>query len=207
MDLSPTAQVLRSGYLQRRAMFYRASDGMEMTSLHPRWDGGVDSRGARHKGIWQKLGDYADSNRIDPLVWLGVLFAAEPVLGRIPLPSDFQNDVVLAKLRNAAADAKIDDEVAVRAGRLEVLREIAMRKQTSKLDGKELERGVIADSTLAFSALDRYFAAYVAEHYDLAAVFAVAAKAQYLRKREVYDRVFSSPKAAAAFRALLEVRP
>jgi hypothetical protein len=181
-----TGLALRHHYLQHRAMYSGVFEG----KLHPKWDGGVDSRGARHRGVWDKFGEYADTHRIDPAQWVSALFSMANEIGRMPWPSDLNMPAVLAKIAGNGK-ANLDERVReLRSDRLNFLREVALRCVATKLPEPEVTLAVIVDGSVPSSDFCRYAAAIVAGKVQLASKFFLKAKSQYQAWPEAYALAF-----------------
>ncbi len=93
---------------------------------------------------------------------------------------------------------------AIRAERMDFLREVATRMRGSGLSQAEVEAAVIVDPAASLSAFTRYVAAVASRRLQLAAVYFRSAKLQYLACPDAYDRVFSSGPTQLAVLALKE---
>jgi hypothetical protein len=178
----------------------------EAGSLHPKWDGGVDGRGVKHKGVWFGLAKYADDNQIDPVAWVSSLFDMSHVIGRMPWPTDLKREDVLRHLRSGQSIAIEDKVHQIRAERLWVVREVTLRVGLNKLAPKDAQAAVLIDASSPLSDFSRYVSAVIFGRLDVAFRYFFTARSQYLTCPEAYDRAFEKgTQANLAVAALREV--
>lgn len=197
-SLSESEARLRALYVQRRAIHMNTLRDAgqlgddECVKLHPKWDGGVDSRGTRHKSCWPKLAAFAEENRLDVGVWVAALFNIAHTFDHVPYPTDLLNKRVLEFTARYPKERAIDIKYGARTELLLVSKEIMFRRQQTKLPEALVVRQVLVDPTVEVSPLTRYVQAVSRKAFDIAQLCEAAAVTQYRTAPEPYREAFGS---------------
>lgn len=190
------AAQLRDIYLHRRnicARLLRESDMLSesetvfVKTLHPRYDGGTDSRNQNYKPIWPRLASTSLSENIPPRAWVETLFALAFLFDHVPRPDDLNNPSVLKKSKNWKQWRSQDVYYTVRTEMQNALQELWDRQIMTGLPAARVARTIAADPDLAVSALVRYVLVYKQKQGDLVALLEPMAVLQYMPMADVYD--------------------
>ncbi len=190
--LNGVASQIRENFISQRNLhtrILRESNMLDSSSgdtLHPRWDGGVDSRNVRHKPVWPKLAARAVSDNLNPSNWVSCLFRLAWIFDRVPTPNDLLNPEVLKKMTHWAEDSRLDVYFLVRTELINLAKEQWFREQNSTTNKTEIARMIVMDPSLDTSPLVRYVKATRDGHRDLAAKLEPYALSQFMTSREAY---------------------
>jgi len=181
------AEKLRELYIIRRNMHasvMRESMGEPSETLHPKWDGGRDSRHVLHKPIWPKLAKIAIERSLDPSQWIDALFANAFAFDHVPWPSDLTNKEVL---KEASQWGVRTAEGAVHSVRTELINldKSCFLLRTFGVAG-DVGRVAASDPRTDASPLVRYAFAVERGYLDLAAGFEAQALAQFSAAPQAY---------------------
>lgn len=194
--LAKIAEAIRTRFMSQRAMHLRILDvassaSDNVSSLHPAWDGGQDSRGAMHKPVWPKLARFALDKSIDPVHWVDALFSMTYLFSHPVRPNDLQNPQVLKKVKDWWYEKSLDREHAMTTQLINMLGCQWSRRMGTSLSEEAVARTVIVDPRLDAPAIVRYVIALHYGHKDLAKKLQVDAIRQYLVDPSVCDRVLA----------------
>jgi hypothetical protein len=186
------ASHIRENFISQRNLhmrILRESNMLEVSSsdtLHPRWDGGVDSRNVRHKPVWPKLAAKAVADNLNPSNWVSCLFRLAWIFDRVPTPNDLLNPEVLKKMACWAEDSRLDVYFLVRTELLNLAKEQWFREQNSTTDKVSISRMIVLDPSLDTSPLVRYVKAARDGQGDLAERLEPYALSQFMTSRDAY---------------------
>lgn len=196
--IAETAAFVRASFVNRHQLHYSVlkdsgqADDRD-TRLGARWEGGEDSRGARHEPIWPALGRLAFERGLDPEVWVDTLFSLAHTFDRPITPADLRNPNVLKAVAKSPERRAMDVAFGARSERLLLAQTVWLVKSLSALTPSSAERRAILDPSIEVSALARYTLAFAKGHLDLAKGLEASAFLQYRRFPEAYDEAFDGP--------------
>lgn len=186
--LEAVANQIRSAYLVERSAIshtgrpYRSS---------PKWDGGVDKYGKRHKPIWPKIAKLVLSNHLDPLAFVRAQFSGRT--HNPPRPTELLNAKALDRAGRAKACDTQDFTVFFRSQINTYCVEVIRLNELMEWPKELIWLTVLKDESLSLSSLFRYCQAVAIggpRFEKVARKYRVAAMLQYIRGREEYDRVW-----------------
>lgn len=121
----------------------------------PTWDGGVDKHGRNFTPVWPKLVKRLAQHGCDPALFVESQFASSRFDGA-PVPSMLLSDAAIADCRDYAANGGARAKTQLAAQKTQFLFETQKAQMLFDLDEDAAARQVLADSTLALTALFRY---------------------------------------------------
>ena len=188
------AKKIRDLFIDRYQLHIRATDPSRdvTTSLHPRWDGGQDSRGVNHKPVWLELARYSITHQIEPADWVDTLFHLTHHFDHQPRPTDLYQDVVVQSVGRSESRRYADILAAVRAELLVIRRELFFNLAYSGLSPDVVKRTVILSPALEVSPLTRYVIAGKENQPDLVNSLTSSARAQFSCSSEAYIEAYGS---------------
>lgn len=191
-DLEALAAQVRSVYWARCIQFEVAELGQSLRSgptKIPRWDGGEDARGVRHRPLWPRIAARLLEAGLSAEVAVAALFDGYHGT-QAPRPDLLLR---LELLKGAPARAAARHEAVLKA--IERERQMALaelqRLRSYNLAEKDANRLTIT-SRRELSPLFRFCLAHQTGETDLAADYVEAAFVQYAQEPAAYDQALGS---------------
>jgi len=192
------ARYCREAYIhERRQLQLRTGDEERpYSNPGPKWDGGMDSRGAVHKPVWPKIAQFMLKHRLNPSVCMMIRFsmaghgthAKHP-----PLPHQIALDKYLPVYTGQSISAEVTEEdvrVAKISESQSCRNQFVYWMHYMSLSQADAARVVLTDDSLPVSPLTRYCLACSMQLTALAERYEAAAVAQYLLAPDAYDAVW-----------------
>jgi hypothetical protein len=192
--LDAVVQDLRESYLAHRRLYLETvAPGEPSAKLHPKWDGGIDSRGVKHKGVWENLAKEAIDRELIPYDWISCLFEMAHLFDHTPWPTDLRNPLVMQRTRRLKQERQIDLRCGVQTETLILQRAVfESMNESPLLSRQEATRRALLSTVLEISPLTRYVRASSSGLADVAEAFEMRALAQYVSSPEVYQQIFNN---------------
>jgi hypothetical protein len=201
--LAVLAKFVRTLYIAT----YREYTGKKQygASAMPRWDGGEDKWGTRHKSTWRKIAEIIVRTSADPFLFIRAPFLATP--NNPPRPNFLHGERAVAIYRNACENnqERLNDQVMAELTSLRTQARIL--QLCGGLDEKRSLWNAISDRSLV-SASDfvRYCVAVDCQFDAAVARLHESALLDYVFQQPDYDAVFSSFIPESLRREALELR-
>lgn len=186
--LHPYAQDLRHYYILQYRRYVEVNGGGRSNygqNPMPRWDGGVDAAGKKHRPIWYGIVQFAMDNGISPYTLVRETFRAWRSTTP-PFPNMFTNPAALARARQAVGSYRTTrDDLR--------LAHLTFREATTTnhlVYGLDMERAAVRalhDPYNGLSALYRYCLGVKGEAADVADRFRDVAFREYILDKQAYD--------------------
>lgn len=150
------------------------------------WDGGVDSRGVKHKNIWLRIARFVLANSVSPENLVKALFLYHEH-NDPPKPNLLLTTKNLELARDLQSRGVEDLKIQYKHETYNAMQK-AIELQTIKPDLPESEiwKIVALSSDVELSPLMRYYIAYSTKNYDVAESYFQAALIQYLNNWSQY---------------------
>lgn len=183
-------EAVREVYIQSRRMVCNQPNFGDKRM--PRYDGGVDAQGRRHKSVWPRVAATIISIGADPFIYIKAQFRSVRI-DKPPLPNQLYGESAVAKFRLLEHDSK------------QILRD-ALQSQTLSVHGtrvsvetalqwpfsRALRYALNNLGRVTATPLLRYCLAKEYEFEDIADSFHLSALIQYTFQRKHYDDVWGS---------------
>jgi hypothetical protein len=159
----------------------------------PKWDGGVDSRGAHHKNVWEEIARFCTVHDLQPELLVKALFYDAVYT---PMPNQAHGDYALKKY-SRYNDPQTRQEIRTNirsefeAQRSYAASRVETYKAYGNKTGDEALRLVALNTTGPLSQLFRYcllknMGSLVANDYE------DVARRQYMRHPDLYDEIWGN---------------
>lgn len=184
----------RAAYINERTL-HTARTNPNPAAYHPgpRWDGGVDKRGAEHKPIWPKLAKFMIKNGLTPETCVRMRFAFRgETSGKAVLPNQIALEKYVDRYRgDSHNNGRTQQELQSLASETSCFQ--THTQLTIEDEGKTAEdawRSVLSDETLSLSPLFRHCVAANESLDNIAKYYHAQAVTQYLCAPTEYNEVW-----------------
>ena len=178
---------IRSVYIQCR----RFRPGQRGFTVHPKWDGGKDSRGRQYKPIWPKIARFMFEHRLDVSACLLLRFELATEKQYPPNPDDVATPRYLEDYKAVSQETVADLGFMLNAEKELCLVEISEANASFSINGKPAWIMVLGNDDLALSPLFRYCLASSEGLTDLVKKNEIEAILQYIVSTRGYDKAWA----------------
>jgi hypothetical protein len=191
-DLDDLAVQIREVYWRERARFRKKFDPSVSGSGAPdvpRWDGGTDANGRRHKPVWPKIAAYFLQKHLPVEGTIRAFF--DNVLGSEPPPPNLLLGVKIPALVAAhPAEVMAKLQRAYDSDRSQAKVFFANTRRFTSLSDEQIARLTIYTSDAVISPLFRYSLALTSGNTDLAHDYVEEGFQQYQDYPDVYEQIY-----------------
>jgi hypothetical protein len=192
-DTNVLANAIRAIYIKYR----RAHDSLRTgfpsdwgssKKAMARWDGGTDSRGARHANFWLKAAKIFKAKGLDPESVINSLFDFCDTADA-PGPEQIISERAISLSYDYAERKKQELKISMDCERRYALTQYFELQVTTDWDDKKIWKSVILSPGSQISPLMRYILAVETNQPDLAEKYRAAGSAQYSLQKNLYDEI------------------